>query len=1134
MDGSVQSLGRRLHRTLLAILTLAVAIAICPHRAPAQVLYGSMVGHVTDPSGAAISGASITVTSTQTDQTRQATTDVAGSFSFIDLRGGTYNVKVTQQGFRAFEKNGVSVTLNSVTRVDVSLELGAVTETVTVSAADVPLLQTDTAEVHAEVTNADVENLPVPLGRNYQQLYRTLPGFSPPRNSHSIPTNPARALEFNVNGTSNNQNNTRVDGVSTYNVQLPHVNSYVPTLESIQDVNLVTNTFDAEQGFAGGVAVNLETKSGTNQIHGSLFEYHSNQHIKAWPDRFENAAANVGNKPKFIDNAFGGTVGGPLIHDKLFGFVSYEGTYQRQNAETFADIPTAAMRSGDLSSQPELVYDPLTGDQSSGFGRTPFANNQIPANRLDPISQKILSFVPATNLEGDSRNLFANAPFKWNRNQVDSKINFNATEKLNFVGTFGMLHYSDIAPTIFGDAAIGRLIGAGGNPGTGSGNTYRTTIMGTYTFSPTFLMDAHFGWSKQGTDAEQQDLGQNIGSEILGIPGTNGTREFESSWPQFDIQDFDSIGVTYNFMPYHRHDPQFQYVLNFNWIKGSHNIRFGTDMYHQELNHIQAEFLGDAYGAQGGFNFTSGITQSCLVVSPNDPTKCATTSPSSPNNSMGGFLLGMPEVRSRTLQVPDSYHIKAGLYSAYVRDRWNITPKLTMDYGLRWEYFPVPVRPDRGIETYDFATNNILLCGEGSTPKDCGIENSKWNFAPRLGFAYRATDTMVIRTGYGITTDPYEALELLRANYPILAALYQTNDNGNLFPVGTLEQGIPAIPTPDVSGGQVQLPPGVGYGGWPKKFNRGYVQSWNLIVQKELKAGFTGQIGYVATRTIRQLGFLNANASQIVGAGKDGQPLFGPFGRDADTILLSPIGNGNYNSLQTTIQRRLNRGIAFTMNYTYSKAINVVDNAGAGPQIQVQQDLGLNRARTGFDRRHSLSITNIIELPFGNGKRWATDGIGAAVLGGWQINNVFSFMSGRPFNVTSGGSGFNTPGSTQTADQVKSKVEQLGDIGVGTPFYDPTAFAAVNGARYGSMGFNVLDGPGIANWDFGVFRDFAVTERMKLQFRMEAFNFTNTPHFGQPQGSFTNSKFLMVTGTDSQSREGIDERQFRFGLHLSF
>jgi hypothetical protein len=823
------------------------------------------------------------------------------------------------------------------------------------------------------------------------------------------------------------------------------------------------------------------------------------------------------------------------MKNKLFGFVSYEGLYQRQNAETFADIPTAAMRGGDLSSQPEVVYDPLTGDQTSALGRTPFADNHIPANRLDSISQKILSFVPPTNLAGDSRNFFVNAPFKWNRNQVDSKVNFNATDKLNFIGTFGMLRYTDIAPTIFGEAAIGRLIGAGGNPGQGSGDTYRTTIMGTYTFSPTFLMDAHFGWSKQGTNSEQQDLGQNIGSEVLGIPGTNGTRDFESSWPQFDIADFDTIGVNFNFMPYYRHDPQYQYVVNFNWIKGSHNIRFGVDLYRQALNHIQAEFLGDAYGAQGGFNFGSGTTQSCLEVSASDPTNCTSTSDSSANNSMGAFLLGLPDVRSRTLQVPDDYHIRAGLYSAYARDRWNITPKLTMDYGLRWEYFPVPTRPDRGIERYDFATNNILLCGAGSTPKDCGIENTKWNFAPRIGFAYRASDTLVIRSGYGITTDPYEALELLRANYPILAALRETDDRGDLFPVGTLAEGIPAIPVPDVSGGQVAMPAGVGYGGWPQKFERGYVQSWNLIVQKELKAGFTGQVGYVATRTVRQLAFLDANAGQIVGAGKAGQPLFSQFGRDADTIQLVPVGSGHYDSLQATLQRRFSRGLSLTVNYTWSKATNSVDNAGASPQIKALSAMDLNSARTGFDRTHSLGITNILELPFGTGKRWANNGgIASAVLGGWQINNIFTFMTGRPFNVTSGGSGFNTPGSTQTADLVKTEVEKLGDIGVGTPFYDQTAFAPVNGPRFGTFGFNVLNGPGIVNWDLGIFREFTITEKVRIQFRAESFNFTNTPHFGQPQGSRTNSRFLMVTGTDSQSREGIDERQFRFGLRLSF
>jgi Carboxypeptidase regulatory-like domain/TonB dependent receptor-like, beta-barrel len=1137
-----------------AVIAVLVTLSL-PSRCDAQVLYGSIVGQVTDPTGAAVPGATATIINNETNQSREAKTDTRGAYSFINVRGGTFTVKVAQQGFKTYEKSGVTVTLNAVTRVDVQLEIGAVTESVTVS-AEVPLLQTDTAEVHANVTTTEVQNLPVPLGRNYQQLYRALPGFTPPQNSHSIPTNPARALEFNVNGTSDNQNNTRVDGVSTYNIQLPHVNSYIPTLESIQEVNAVTNTFDAEQGFAAGVAINVETKSGSNDFHGSLFEYHSDQHTKAWPMQFENADVNVGNKPKFIDNSFGGTVGGPIKKDKLFFFVSYEGDYQRQTAQRTNTILTEAMRAGDFrSSLPDvLIYDPLTGDQVTGMGRTQFVAsadpndpnynaectdiagcpNVIPENRLDPIAQDILSFIPPTNRTGDSRNFYSNGAFKWNRNQVDSKVNYNATDKLNLIGTFGFLRYSTLSPTIFGEQAIGRLIGPGGNPGDGSGDTYRATIMGTYSFTPGFLMDAHFGYSKQGTNSVQRGLGTNVGSDVLGIPGTNGTRDFESGWPEFDISSFDTIGVPSNYMPYYRHDPQYQYVANFNWIKGDHNIRFGTDLYRQTLNHTQAEFLGDAYGASGGFNFGRGVTQTCTALDATDPTLCVSTSSNSRSNSGAAFMLGLPDTRSRTLLAPDSISIRAMLYSAYLRDRWNITPKLTADFGIRWEYYPVITRPDRGIEHYDFDTNQVLLCGLGSTPKDCGIKTSKKHFAPRIGFAYRATNTLVFRTGYGITTDPYEALEIQRANYPLLAALNQTDDRGDLFPVGTLEDGIPAITSPDTSSGAVDMPGNVGYGGWPDTFQRGYVQSWNFIVQKQLPANFTGQVGYVATRSVKQLAFMDFNAGQVVGAGKDGQPLFSKFGRDANTILIYPVGNGHYDSLQATLQRRFSNGLALTVNYTWSKAINAVNNAGDGPEIQVFDYLYLNRSRTGFDRTHNMSITNVWALPFGKGKRWASNGGAAsAVLGGWQFNSLISAMTGVPFTVYGSGSGFNTPGSSQTADQVGS-VQKLGGIGVDDPFYDPSAFADPNAARFGTSGFNILSGPGLFNWDFGLFREFSITERYKLQFRMESFNFTNTPHFDTPDGDVTSDTFMAITGLTNLAREGIDERQFRFGLRFSF
>ncbi|PYU96563.1 MAG: hypothetical protein DMG25_01590, partial [Acidobacteria bacterium] len=727
-----------------AALLLSLA---APPNVQAQVLYGSIVGDVKDPTGAAVPRAAVTITSKETNQSRQAATDPSGTYSFPDVQSGTYTVKVVHEGFKAFERADVPVTLNNVTRVDVSLEVGAVTQTVEVK-SEVRALQTDTSEVHADVAATELTNLPVPLGRNYQQVYRALPGFSPPVNSHSIPTNPSRSLEFNVNGTSDNQNNTRIDGVSTYNIQLPHVTSYVPTLESIQEVNVVTNSFDAEQGFAGGAAINVQTRSGGNQIHGSLFEYNSNNHLKAWPMEFDNASVNTGNKPKTIYNQYGGSVGGPIKKDKLFYFASYEGTGDHRGVQRRVTVPSAAMKAGDFSSvlgdpvcskaAPDdinicdsasgeangyvtpvtvqtmsgatipaldnMLFNPATGNLANGTGRQVFSVastdprcdttsnpncvNILPSNLLDPVVQNILALEPDPNVAGHTNrtsNYFVSAPFLFDRHQVDTKINYNATSKLNLIGTFGVLRYTDATPTVFGKELVGRPIGGTSNPGHGHGGTYRFTIMGTYTFSPNFLMDAHFGWARQDTSSEQPGLGKKIGSDVLGIPGTNGPRAFESGWPEFDSQTgdgFATLGVDTNFMPYYRHDPQSQYVANFNWIKSKHNIRFGTDFYRMGLNHTQAEFLsGGAYGAQGGFNFDDGFTRRCEALNADGACAALSLSGTSRFNSMGSFLLGLPVTASRTFQVPEVMRLRAHLISAYVRDRWNITPKLTLDYG---------------------------------------------------------------------------------------------------------------------------------------------------------------------------------------------------------------------------------------------------------------------------------------------------------------------------------------------------------------------------------------------------------------------------------------------------------------------
>jgi carboxypeptidase family protein/TonB-dependent receptor-like protein len=1141
----------------LACIALVLALSL-PPKAEAQVLYGSIVGNVKDPSGAAVPRATITLTNKATNLTREAVTDESGGYSLTDLPTGTYTLKISQPGFKTFEQTEVTVSLNSVNRVDITLQVGEVSETVTIT-GEAAILQTETSEVHADLVATELENLPVPLGRNYQQIFKALPGFSPPVNSHSIPTNPARSLEFNVNGTSDNQNNTRVDGVSTYNVLLPHVVSYIPTLESLQEVNIVTNSFDAEQGLAGGAAINLQTKTGTNQMHGSLFEYHSDNHLKAWPDQIDDPELNVGNKPKLVYNQFGGTAGGAIKKDKLFYFVSYEGTYDHRAVERRVTVPSAAMKKGDFSASDTPIYDPFTGNPD-GTGRTQFSVapgdpnyalcdtatnpqclNILPAARMDSIATKLAGMIPDPNLGGTRNNYYVAAPFAFNRHQVDTKINYNATPKLNLTGTFGVLRYSTSVPTVFGDELVGRPIGGSSNPGHGSGETYRFTVMGNYTFSPNVVLDAHFGWARQGTASEQPGLGTNIGSDVLGIPGTNGPRTFESGWPEFEFKgadDYATLGVDNNFMPYYRHDPQYQYVANLSWVKGKHNLRFGTDLYHMGLNEAQAEFLGNAYGAQGGFNFDRGPTLRCEEGASGGG--CNQTSDSSRSNSFASFMLGLPTVNSRTLQVPDEYHVGVWLISTYARDRWNITPKLTLDYGVRWEYFPVASRPDRGIEYYDASINKVLLCGFGEVPKNCGIEVSKKLFAPRVGLAYRATDSTVIRAGYGLTNDPYEGLEFVRANHPVLLALYNQTPN-SLFPVSKLSDGIPPVAAPDEGNGVIDIPTNVGFSGYPKKFQRGYIQSWNLTVQKELPMGFTGQVGYVATRSTRQLAMLDTNAGQVIGAGAPGRPLYGPYGRVAATGELRPIGTGVYDSLQAQLQRRFSGGLALTVNYTWGKAINFVNGSdtilGDNSKIQALQYLYLNRARTDFDRTHNFAVTNVWQLPFGRGKHWLNSGGAAsAILGGWQVNTILSLISGPPFTVTADDTSLNLPGSSQHGDQV-GPVRKLGGIGASSPFYDQSSFAEVNEPRFGTSGFNILNAPGIVNWDFGLFREFSLSERFKLQFRMESFNFTNTPHFAKPEGSVSNgSDFMTITSIDNDpnAREGIDERQFRFGLRISF
>lgn len=1121
---------------------MCVAVAVLfttPATAWSQVLYGSMVGNVKDATGAAVPGATITITSRETNQVRTTVTNDEGGYALPNVQSGSYQVRATKEGFRAAQENNVGVTINTVARVDFTLQVGEVSETVEVS-AQAQTLQTDRAEVRSEITTKTLTDVPVPGQRNYQALFITIPGITPPSTPHSIPSNPSRSMSWSTNGVNTAANNTRIDGASATNVWLPHIASYVPALESIETVNIVTNSFDAEQGLAGGAAVTVQIRSGSNDLRGAAFWYNQGSWSQSRPF-FLPASQDI---PKFVYNQNGGRLGGPIKKDKIFYFGSYEGTYDRRFAGRLVTVPTAAMRTGDLSASSTTVYDPDTGNPD-GTGRTAFPGNIIPANRIDPISRRVLELLPMPNIGGPTQltqNYFAGAPFNFDRHTIDSKFNFNLTEKWTSFARLSWLKFNTFNQTLFGEQGGGAGINGSSNAGTGWGATWSGTLATTYVVTPTFLIDAYFGYTLMDANVEQPGLGPNTAREVLGIPGTNGTRRFESGLPGFGISGFEAFANQDTVLPYFRRDPQQQYVANFNWTKGSHNIRFGVDIYRLALNHTQPEFpsAGSATAA-GRFNFGQGPTQ---LLTTNASGGLVTTA-GSQFNAMGSFLLGRVTDGGRLLQVPDEYTTRTGMYSFYIRDQWQASRKLTINIGTRYEYFPLPTRADRGMERYDFANNQMWVCGIGNIPKDCGTEVGKLYFSPRLGIAYRATEKTVLRSGFGLNWDPWNLARPLRTNYPVLAALNIAAPN-SLSWATTLRQGLPNVPVPDLGNGVIPVPGNYAVNTTDDKYTRSYILNWNATIERQLPGNFIGQAAYVANRSINVSGVIDMNAGQVPGADRAGQPLFNQFGRVAATNLVDAVGYSTYHSLQTQLNRRFSNGIQIGSSYTWSKVIGLCcneDNNGR-PRIQAHAYRHLSRALLNFDRTHNFQLNAVVELPFGRGRRWeVANPVVSAIVSGWQINTLTSIMSGTPFSVTSDAGSLRMPGNDQRADQVKAEVRKLGGIGVGQPYYDFTAFARVTEARFGTSGFNNLRGPGAFSSDLGLFRQFTMNERVNLQFRAEAFNWTNTPKFNNPSGGINNLQLnpdgsfrtgvFEITGVNSFGRD-VAERIFRLGLRLQF
>jgi hypothetical protein len=1130
----------------IGVFLLACA-AVRP--ASAQVLYGSIVGAVEDQSGAVIPNATVSITNKGTGQTRETTADGAGRYSILNVAAGTYDLKVSAQGFRTVTKTDVEVAINTVTRQDMRMEVGAVTEQVTVQAT-AAALQTDKSDVRHEITGQTVQNLPLPAYRNYQSLMALVPGATPPAFQNAIVDTPGRALRSFVNGTATNNNNTLTDGAVNINVWLPHHVAYVQPVESIETVNVTTGSFDAEQGMAGGAAVTVATKSGTNDFHGTGWWFHTNQHLYSDSTYFRSSSYK---KPFTVLNIFGGNLGGPIKKDKLFFFFNYERTAERTGYFANFSVAPADFRAGDFSkwTNYSVVYDPATAAAANSKDRTPFPGNIVPQNRWNPIFPNIYKNIPLPNQVSvtDALNLSGNygvsAVVPLTRDQYDLKGNYNVSSKLAVWGKYSRMDALVVGTYPFGD--MGGSAGSIGTEGTGDTTTQILTGGYSYTFSPTFLMDGVFGYMRMDQVVSIPNVDKNVGLDEWKIPGTNGGTQYANdkrygSAPYIEGFGFSYIGFGAAWAPVWRYERSYTYQTNFSKLHGAHEFRWGFEPRRLELNHWQPETANP----RGQITFSGGVTYNSAL----------STSQRGTANAYAAALLGLVNSYAKSIQF---YEMKTREWQLawYFRDRWQASRRLTVNLGLRYEYYPLINRGDRGIERWDPATNIVYFGGLGNTPWNAGIEVSKRLFAPRVGLAYRVAEDTVFRVGYGITYDPLPFGRPLRGLYPATLTGSWVPTVSTYGWYNQINEGIPAIETPDVSKGYATLPLTINMGTrspWGGMLHRGYIQSWNATIERKLPFDILASAGYVATRTIHQLLDRNINT---VGPGQgltnDNLPLYKAHGRAISMLMWDGIGTSNYHSLQARLNKSFSKGLMAIVTYTFGKSLSMQDEDGwaALPYWNWEPVISRNYARSGYDRTHMFTAGWNYEVPVGKGKRWVIENkIADAIGGGWKISGMFMAYSGLPFTVTGSTSSLQATNNSQTADQI-GEVKKLGGKGPGEPYYDPMSFrdplwefATTKTYRFGTTGRNILSGPGYWQLNPGIFKNFKIGERINAEFRAESTNLTNTPIWSTPNASSASLKLNSSGQRDTTVADSLQNfmcitsatagRTFRFGLRLAF
>ncbi len=1070
----------------------------------AQGFRATVVGHVTDDTGAVVPGAMITITNTGTNESRTVIVNDSGEYAIPQLAPGQYTLTAEYTGFNKVVRSGIVLETNQQARFDVVLKVGGITEEVQVSAA-APLVTTENASLGNVVDQKKIVELPL-NGRDYLQLAFMQPNvFATAQGS-----NLGFRGGLNVAGNSEIANQYLLDGVDN-NDETTNQPLHRPILDAVREFKILTGTYSAEYGRQAGGQIMVTTQSGTNAFHGSLWEFHRNSALDA-----RNFFAPF--KPSFRRNQFGGVVGGPIKKDKTFFFAAYEGQRRGQQEASLATVPLKAFKNGDFSSLPAPIRNPFN------------LNAQFPGNRIDPSfwskqGAGLLALYPAPNRAG-SPNFVSAAAGSYKINQWSGRVDHRLGASDSLYAAYEFADSSEFY------ALSNPLCSARDVPGYGCDELQRTqhaVVVWTHILSPRLVNEARVGYTRFGFYRLQQDRDASI-VQALGIGGLTdaGRTPFNNGAPQVTVSGFATLGGPTN-LPQGRHDNTYNYIENMTFITGQHSMKFGFDIRRFLFNSFFTSF------GRGGFTFDGTFT----------------------GNPVADLLLGLPRQADRNLGTP--FHNSMTFSSGYYfQDDWKITPKLTLNLGLRYDLDLPEVERVNKIASLDLSRGTIKVAGGteyyidnnsptglSSRPRpDIGRrlwQTDKNNFGPRVGLAWRpfgGTGT-VVRAGFGTFY-----------NHQIVGNGLTPLSRNSPFRLRQTSGPFSATDRPDLANAFSGIPQVVAPGIDPN-FTTAYVNQWSFGVQREVASNLVLDISYLGSQGHKLPIPWNVNqAFPGPGSVNSRRPL--PAYGNITGGYISSIGNSNFNAFNARAERRMTNGLSLISSYTWSKSIDdgggisaASDTAGSNGFAQDARNLRAERAVSDFDVTHRFAFSLVYDLPF---SKTPNKGL-RAVAGGWQITGILTLQTGPPFTVFSGRDESNTGAGT-----LQDRPNLIGDWHVAKKSPDRwfnTCTLAANGTprnclpgdspawlinapgTFGNAGRNLLRGDGLKNLDLGVSRTFRLTEQLSFQFRSEFFNLPNHANFFLPQESAASSSFGAVSRAAFQSQTGA-QRQIQFAGKVIF